>query len=143
MFFTYFYQYIILYRYLFNGLNALKELNMEENQLMTISGHSFSFLKALKIAKFSNNYLTLEDSYHEYPDLFGSKSPFYDCVSLEELYLANNNISKIFSDWILSDLGLRKLDLKYNNISLIRVSKSIWKKITFKIKINTFEIFDL
>ncbi|KAG5334657.1 TOLL protein, partial [Acromyrmex heyeri] len=106
-------------RYLFNGLNALKELNMEENQLMTISSHSFSFLKALKIAKFSNNYLTLEDSYHEYPDPFGSKSPFYDCVSLEELYLANNNISKIFSDWILSDLGLRKLDLKYNNISLI------------------------
>jgi len=105
---------------------------MEENQLKTISIHSFSSLKELKIAKLSNNYLTLQDTSHEYYDQYGTKSPFYNCMLLEELYLANNSISEIFSDWILSDLRLRKLDLKHNNISYITVSKSIWKKILLK-----------
>jgi len=105
---------------------------MEENQLKTISIHSFRSLKELKIAKLSNNYLTLQDTSHEYHDQYGTKSPFYNCMLLEELYLANNSISEIFSDWILSDLRLRKLDLRYNNISYITVSKSIWKKVPLK-----------
>lgn len=103
-------------RHLFSGLYALKELNLEKNQLTTIASQGFSFLKQLKIAKLSYNYLTLHQTF---TDQYGSKSPFHDCLLLEELYLAYNNISEIFSDWILSDLRLRKLDLKYNNISVI------------------------
>lgn len=99
----------------------MEELNIEENQLMTIANQAFSFLTKLKIAKLSNNCLTLQYTFHGFPDQYG-KSPFHDCESLEELYLANNSISEIFNDWILSDLRLRILDLKYNNITAITVS---------------------
>lgn len=88
---------------------------------MTISNQGFSWLSNLKIAKLSYNYLTLQ---RNFTDQYATKSPFHDCRFLEELYLANNNISEIFSDWILSNIRLRKLDLKYNNISVITVSKS-------------------
>lgn len=88
---------------------------------MTIADQSFTSLKGLKIAKFSNNRLTLQSIFSEYYE-FGSNSPFHHCVVLKELYLANNSISKIFDDWKLSDLQLRKLDLRYNNISFITVS---------------------
>ncbi|XP_011863303.1 PREDICTED: protein toll-like [Vollenhovia emeryi] len=104
--------------HLFIGLHALEELNMEENQLTTISNHAFSSLKQLKIAQLSHNYLTLQQTVYE-SDPLGKKSPFHDCVKLEELYLANNSISEMFSDWVLSDVQLRILDLKYNNISCI------------------------
>lgn len=106
-------------KHLFDGLSALKELNMEKNKLMTISDHAFSSLKKLKIIRMSNNYLTLKDTLYEYSDPYGKQSPFRNCESLEELYLANNNISEIFIDWTLVDLQLRKLDLKYNNITNI------------------------
>lgn len=129
--FFYTYQYIILYRHLFYGLHALKELNLEKNQLTTIANQGFSDLKELRIAKLSYNYLTLQQTFSD-PE-YGTKSPFYNCLYLEELYLANNNISEVLSDWILSDLRLRKLDLKYNNISVITVSKNTWKKCTLKL----------
>ncbi|GAB1860996.1 Protein toll [Camponotus japonicus] len=103
----------------FDGLYALEELNIEENQLMSISGQSFTSLKYLKIAKFSKNHLTLQSTFLEYKDEYGTKSPFHQCIELKELYLANNSISEIFSDWKFSDLQLRKLDLRYNNISFI------------------------
>ncbi|XP_036138593.1 protein toll [Monomorium pharaonis] len=104
---------------LFRGLGALRELNMEENHLRTISPQGFKHLKNLKIAKFSNNYLTLHDPIHDSLEPFDRKSSFYECEILEELYLAHNNISEIYSDWITADTKLRKLDLKYNNISSI------------------------
>lgn len=94
---------------------------MEENQLMTISDQSFTSLGQLKIAKFSKNRLTLQSDFLQYQDEYGTKSPFYYCIELKELYLANNSISEIFSDWKLSNLQLRKLDLRYNNISFITV----------------------
>lgn len=101
---------------------------MEENQLMSISDQSFTSLRQLKVAKFSKNRLTLQSStFFDYQDEYGIKSPFHDCIELKELYLANNSISEIFSDWKLSNLQLRKLDLRYNNISYITVS--IWEGI--------------
>lgn len=89
---------------------------------MSISGQSFTSLQKLKIAKFSKNQLTLQSTFLEYQDEYGTKSPFHQCSELKELYLANNSISEIFSDWKLSSLQLRKLDLRYNNISSITVS---------------------
>ncbi|EZA52048.1 hypothetical protein DMN91_009805 [Ooceraea biroi] len=106
---------------MFNGLVALEELNMQENQLVSISDQSFvSMKRSLKIVRLSKNHLTLQTTHGlEYRDEYGAKSPFAECESLEELYLANNNISEIFSDWVVSNPNLRQLDLKYNNISLI------------------------
>lgn len=124
---------IFICRHLFNGLNALQELNIKKNQLTTISNQGFSSLQQLRIAILSYNNLTLQEE-QPFADQFGNKSPFYDCVSLEELYLANNSISEVFSDWLLSDIQLRKLDLKYNNISSITVSKSTWERVPLKLR---------
>lgn len=116
---------ILICRHLFNGLHGLQELNIDKNQLTTISNQGFSSLKQLRVATLSYNYLTLEQ---QFADQYGSKSPFHDCMLLEELYLANNSISEVFSDWLLSDIRLRKLDLKYNNITYITVSKKVLGK---------------
>ncbi|XP_012235817.2 protein toll isoform X1 [Linepithema humile] len=106
---------------LFYGLYKLQELNMEQNHLRHISDRSFNFLTKLKIIKLSNNYLTLQSTFFDYIDpLIGTISPFHDCIDLEELHLANNNISKIFGDWITTHVQLHKLDLRYNNISSIK-----------------------
>jgi len=120
---------------MFSGLIALKELNMQENRLMSISEQSFvSLKKSLRIVRLSRNNLTLRPAHgmFQYRDEYGAKSPFHDCEELEELYLANNSISEIFSDWVVSNFKLRKLDLKYNNISVISVSNS--RQITSPIK---------
>nr|XP_012235797.1 PREDICTED: protein toll-like isoform X1 [Linepithema humile]XP_012235798.1 PREDICTED: protein toll-like isoform X1 [Linepithema humile] len=99
---------------LFKTLRRLEELNMERNHLKIISNYNFRYVRNLKTIKLSHNFLTLESN-----GLYVS-SPFYNCDSLTELYLANNSISKIFDDWINSK-KLRRLDLSYNNISSIQV----------------------
>lgn len=95
---------------------------MQENRLQVIEDRSFNSLSSLRVANFSDNQLTLNNSLILYHDEYGTKSPFHDCTSLEELYLAKNNISEIFGDWIISSLQLRVLDLKYNKIDSISVS---------------------
>ncbi|XP_032689997.1 protein toll isoform X2 [Odontomachus brunneus] len=107
-------------RNMFSGLHQLIELNIEDNQLKTISHKSLSPMTRLRIARFSNNHLTLQSSQFNFKDI--NYSPFHDCSSLEELYLANNNISIIFSDWMFVFLKLRKLDLKNNNISILKAT---------------------
>ncbi|KOC59528.1 Protein toll [Habropoda laboriosa] len=103
-------------RRLFSDLRSLQILDMQENQLKTIEDTSFNSLTNLRVAFFSNNQLTFNNSLSFYQDEYGRKSPFHGCTSLEELYLANNNISEIFGDWIISSLKLRVLDLKFNKI---------------------------
>lgn len=92
---------------------------MEKNQLTTIADGSFSSLEHLRIVRLSNNHLTLTSRYR---DEYGAKSLFYESAFLEELHLTNNSVSEIFNDWTISMTKLRKLDLKYNNISFITVS---------------------
>lgn len=139
--------FFIYFSELFNGLYKLEELNMEQNHLRTISDRSFRHLKKLKIIKLSNNHLTLQSTSFEYIDpLIGIISPFHDCTQLEELYLANNNISKIFGDWITTDIYLRKLDLSHNNISSIKVSNweaalDLKKKIVFSKVMTWYLLF--
>lgn len=107
---------------MFSGLNNLRELNIENNHLTTITHKSLSPMTSLRIASFSNNHLTLQSSWSDYSDMSTIYSPFRDCTLLEELYLANNNVQMIFNDWLFNILKLRVLDLKYNNISILRVS---------------------
>ncbi|EFN86808.1 protein toll [Harpegnathos saltator] len=104
-------------KYMFSGLYKLTYLNIEDNYLTTISHKSLSPMMNLKIARFSNNHLTLLSSRYSYLDVYQMYSPFQDCYLLEELYLDNNNIPVIFGDWMFVILGLRVLDLRYNNIS--------------------------
>lgn len=76
----------------------------------------------LRVARFSNNHLTLQSPWSSHLALYEAYSPFRDCISLEELYLAHNNVSVIYSDWMFNTLKLEILDLKYNNISVLSVS---------------------
>ncbi|CAL7933908.1 unnamed protein product [Xylocopa violacea] len=101
-------------RYLFSNLKNLQVLDMQENQLKTIEDSSFYPLVNLRVAIFSNNHLTLSSSLSPF-----LQSPFYHCLSLEELHLKNNNISEIFNDWMMNSLKLRILDLSFNQIKFI------------------------
>lgn len=100
------------------GLESLHILNMENNDLTFINVDAFGYLKNLKVAKFGNNKLTLHTGVY---DIFGHISPFHHCHSLEELYLAHNNITEMHSDWVVSNTRLRKLDLKYNSFNYLQV----------------------
>jgi len=93
---------------------------MKKNQLKYISNYSFKSLKKLKIVDLSINNLTLQSNDND--PSFKSLSPFQYCILLKELYLANNNISKIFGDWITIHRQLQKLNLSYNNIFSVKVS---------------------
>lgn len=110
-------------RHLFDGLKSLTQLNMENNRLRTIHGMAFIPVPNLRVARFSHNELTLKSEMApQFQDIFGTRSPFHSCTFLEELHLAYNNISEIYSDWTISGTHLRLLDLKYNNIDFISMS---------------------
>lgn len=104
---------------LFQDLLSLNMLDMSKNQLQTIHHASFKSLENLKIAKFSENQLTLNTSLSLYRDEILNISPFHHCTFLEELYLSKNNISEIFTDWTVSSIKLKRLDLRYNQIPYI------------------------
>ncbi|XP_067205444.1 protein toll-like [Linepithema humile] len=98
---------------LFNELFQLEELNMEQNHLKTIPDYSFYYLISLKIFYLSHNYLTLPK---------WSNAFTIQYCSLKEIYLVNNSISEILTDWITKYDELQTLDLSYNNISTIKTS---------------------
>ncbi|XP_033296899.1 protein toll [Bombus bifarius] len=106
-------------RSIFKSLKSLEYLNMSENKLKVIEDTSFYSLTKLRIAQFSHNYLKFNASINTYPDDFGNKSVFHTCTALQELHLARNNISEIYSDWTIGSLKLRILDLRYNQITQI------------------------
>lgn len=95
---------------------------MEYNDLTFIDVDAFASLEQLKNAKFANNKLTLRT---DITDFFGQISPFHPCISLEELDLAHNNIPEMFSDWMISDTNLRRLDLSYNHFENLQVSLAV------------------
>jgi len=106
---------------MFSGLIALKELNMQDNSLMSISDQSFvSLKKSLKIVRLSRNNLTLnpDRDMFQYRDEYGAKSPFHDC---EELERDRSRYSHVFLHQFQSvDLQFLsnniKVDLTHNKI---------------------------
>jgi protein toll len=95
---------------------------MEHNDLVYIQINAFSSLGELRVARFGNNKLTLRTGVF---DIYGHISPFQPCSSLEELYLPYNNITEIYSDWIMSSTRLRELDLSYNTFDYLQVSYNV------------------
>ncbi|CAB0032072.1 unnamed protein product [Trichogramma brassicae] len=96
------------------GLESLQELNLESNQLEHIHLDAFADLVELRVARLANNRLSLATGLSDH---FGSISPLRPCAQLEQLYLANNNVSEIYADWTLYMAKLRKLDLSDNLFS--------------------------
>ena len=80
-----------------------------------ISHNAFKDLKILKAAVFSNNKLSFAD------DKNINNSPFHYCKLLNYLDLSNNNISKIFNDWI-SNNNIKNLKLINNSFPDIKVN---------------------
>ncbi|KAK0080463.1 hypothetical protein PV325_013913 [Microctonus aethiopoides] len=105
---------------LLSGMSSLTTLNMEHNDIKFIDPHAMRTLQNLRIAKFSYNELTLKSIGFNTKSEFGLISPFEPVQStIEELHLAYNNITDIFSDWRFAT-HLTKLNLKNNQLRFIR-----------------------
>lgn len=103
-------------------MSSLTILNMEHNDIKFIDSHAMRTLQNLRIAKFSYNELTLKSIGFNTKSEFGLISPFESVQStIEELHLAYNNITDIFSDWRFAT-HLTKLNLRNNKLRFIRVS---------------------
>jgi protein toll len=101
------------------GLTELESLNLEHNRLQHIAVQAFQHVAGLKQLTLSHNRLSLRGTETHIGEV---QSVLNACLELEELYVRNNSITTIFSDWILTLLNLRTLDLSYNRISSLVVS---------------------
>jgi protein toll len=101
------------------GLSQLESLNLEHNLLQHIAVQAFQHVDGLKRLKLSHNRLSLRGTETHIGEV---QSVLKECLNLEELYIRNNSITTIFSDWVLTLLNLRTLDLSYNLISHLTVS---------------------
>ena len=101
------------------GLTQLESLNLEHNWLQHIAVQAFRHMPGLKQLRMSHNRLSLRGTETDVGEV---QSVLNACLELEELYIANNSITTIFSDWVLTLLNLRTLDLSHNLISSLAVS---------------------
>ncbi|KAL1459175.1 hypothetical protein WDU94_011182 [Cyamophila willieti] len=91
--------------------NILQKLNLAHNKLRYISFTPFDFLKSLKIIDLSYNKLDFEYG--------GTSSPLNSCVELQTINLSHNRISRMYDDWIITFVRLEKLDLTWNNFTIL------------------------
>lgn len=95
---------------------------MEKNRLLTVKSCFMNALKNLKVAKFSYNYLTLDNEKRKKYYFHLRTSPFYTNKNIKKLYLDNNKISEIYGDW-LGLKGLEYLNLSNNKLNHLKVRK--------------------
>ncbi|KAL7023404.1 hypothetical protein ACKWTF_012594 [Chironomus riparius] len=109
---------------LFQPLTKLRELQINNNYLVSFQPKVFQGILSVRVINLANNRLTFENvivsiddhnntEYSVYP--VGSR--FQRLENLENLNLRNNSIRTIFEDFTLTNL--KKLDLSYNNISIL------------------------
>ncbi|KAJ8705130.1 hypothetical protein PYW08_012450 [Mythimna loreyi] len=118
----------VLPDHLFSGLSNLESVSIDDNLLVNISSEAFSGASGLKTVSLKNNQLTLKSQYTFHSDGYENiqdYSPFSLLESLEGLYLSGNQISTMFSDWVMVMNKLQKLDLSYNNITLLDASTDL------------------
>lgn len=128
--------------YLFSSLNKLEFLDLKNNRLTHIGTDAFISLNSLKAVNISNNMLTFGDASVSF---FGTGSPLHECHMLEDIQLANNSLTEIFTDWKLSMNNLETVNLAYNKISKIRTADLQFtgmKKISVDIRYNNISEID-
>lgn len=101
------------------GLTQLESLNLEHNRLQHIAVQACMHVPGLKQLTLSHNRLSLRGPL---TDIGEVQSVLNACLKLEELYIRNNSITTIFSDWVLTLANLQTLDLSHNIISSLAVS---------------------
>uniref|UniRef100_A0A2A4K634 LRRCT domain-containing protein n=1 Tax=Heliothis virescens TaxID=7102 RepID=A0A2A4K634_HELVI len=107
----------VLPDFLFSGLKKLTNISINNNYLTHISDLAFQGAANLKSISLKSNKLTLKSS-TDY-DNFETYSPFNTLVHLKDLYLNDNYINTMFSDWNIVLTKLENLDLSYNNFTVI------------------------
>ncbi|KAJ8706909.1 hypothetical protein PYW07_012987 [Mythimna separata] len=110
--------------HIFSGLRNLKHVSLDDNLLSTISSEAFSGAIALETVSLKNNRLTLKSQYQlaDTYENFEDYSPFNLLEELKNLYLGGNQISTMFSDWVMVLNKLQKLDLSRNNFSSLHTT---------------------
>lgn len=127
---------------LMKGLTQLESLNLEHNRLQHIAVQAFMHVPGLKQLTLSHNRLSLRGPQ---TDIGEVQSVLNACLKLEELYIRNNSITTIFSDWVLTLANLRTLDLSHNLISSLAPQdiQFLSSDITVDLTYNNISIIDL
>ncbi|KAL7295921.1 hypothetical protein TKK_0010959 [Trichogramma kaykai] len=97
------------------GLSALKRLYLSSNRLRyidpNICNEYQNHLEQVEVVDVSRNQLTLERMTGTALDYV-----FQNCISIRELYASNNNVPRLFHEW-LTNTNLQRIDFEGNNIT--------------------------
>ncbi|KAK9505977.1 hypothetical protein O3M35_009929 [Rhynocoris fuscipes] len=107
--------------YTFSSQTSLEILNLSNNKIEIINEQAFAKTAELKTINLSNNRISKFSSY--YSDKFGHHSILQSSIRLEAIYLAHNNITEIYSDWLISMTNLQIVDLSYNYLPSLSYSE--------------------
>ncbi|KDR13629.1 protein toll isoform X2 [Zootermopsis nevadensis] len=127
---------------LLKDLRRLERLNLEHNKLQHIAVRAFTHVPGLKDLTLSHNRLSLSGPQTEIGEV---QSVLSACVQLEKLFVSNNSIKTVFSDWVLTLLNLRTLDLSHNLISNLTLEdmQFLSNSITVDLTYNSISSVDL
>ncbi|KAI4479851.1 hypothetical protein M0804_010590 [Polistes exclamans] len=126
---------VYITRDLFNDLTFLTELNMDSNYLMHIPKTALNSLLNLRIAKFSNNLLVIDNT--------TKWCSLRNNLFLEEFHLSYNDIEFFISDWSKHGHYLRLLDLSHNKIRTVSTNNLLIPSDMLKIDLRFNKITNI
>ncbi|XP_043088091.1 toll-like receptor 13 [Puntigrus tetrazona] len=107
---------------LLDGLANLTYLRLDSNYIDTIENQSLATLSNLRLVNFTNNRLRHISKLH----------PLLQVPHLEELYLGKNGFSVFNSSDIPSAfLGLKKLDLSMNPLTVFKMAENVFPALEY------------
>ncbi|RXN03669.1 toll-like receptor 13 [Labeo rohita] len=122
-----------------DGLASLSQLRLDFNNLEMIENQTFATLSNLRLVNLTNNMLKDISKLH----------PLLQVPHLENLYLGNNHF-RVFnsSDIPSAFVGLKKLDLSVNPLTVFRMMENIFPALEYLdlstcFQTNTFDWFIL
>lgn len=100
-------------------------LNMEHNNLNTISSYLFSNNRQKMVISLAHNKLNFESKEQTNFSTSNKTSPFVHTYNLKLLNLSHNDFKFSFEDWWTN--GHDNLDISYNSIRYLWVSENSYK----------------